>query len=367
MGERTELLAYVDESGNFDRSSEVLCVGGPVLVANAGRDVDRTLKEMMYVAMPHVSFPPHGAHLLRPSFHLVRWRLLQPRHRERLPPALSLRLAEAEGALRARKDLPDLLLYPVAQPSIPELERCDRWLEREVPECYPLLEEVRDRVLKGIPPLLHRVSEELKGMLVAAVRRPARQPATQGGARPDAYLDLLELYLERLLLLCRLRGEPVHLTLHLSERHVRPGGKAQPEALLSTHVEELVQRVRARGLVTGVEVSIRPPQPFDRYMFAGLAVADLAVNRLRQVVAPPETWADFLSFSKKDLGMPIEVEVPKVGLLPTIAFAGAASEVLREAWAGRWVPGRNEIELLAREQMERWVAALQAIRNGEVD
>jgi len=91
VGERTELLACVDETGRFVGTTEFLGVGGPVWKVGPGGD--RELVARLRKALPHVGFPPHAAHLNRRSYHLVRWLLLAEDRRKKLPPPLAQGLA----------------------------------------------------------------------------------------------------------------------------------------------------------------------------------------------------------------------------------------------------------------------------------
>lgn len=364
VGECTKLLACVDETGNFDRTSETHCVGGLLLRASPEPGVQ--LRTMSRKALPHLHRPPHAAHLNRRSFHLVSWMRLDADRRAEVPPELARPLAEAERLLGGWSDLPDLLRAPCPEPPIKELAACDQWLRGEARKCWSLLEDVHAVVDQRISWLLRGVRDRMGGVLVAAVRMHVPEPATRSGAPPDAFLSLLTLDLERLLLLRQGGRTPVELELQISERDIVSGAKGQREKLTREHVMREVDDVRALGIGAGVTVVMpRAPQPFDAYMPPGLALADLAVNRLRWVMEKSETWSDVVQFAQHHIGLPVELKVPGLGRLPTIAFDGTANEVLRDVLAGRAARGLNELEPLAREQAERWVAALRARRTGE--
>lgn len=366
MGECTKLLARGDESGNFDRTSEILCVAS--LVLRASPTLDALLEGMIRKALPHLLVPPHAAHLNHRAFHLVLWMLLGAKRRAEIPPGLAKHLADAERLLRTKRDLPELLRSPRRKPTIDELFACDQWLEREVRACWSHLGMAHAWVEQRILDLLRGVRQRMDGVLVAAVRMPIPKPATRSGAPPDAFLSLLALEFERLLLLLQGREPPVLIDLQVSERLVMSGARGAREMLTREHVMRLVDEVRALGVGAGVEVVMsHVPQPSDSYMPPSLMLADLAVNRLRWVLkhAKPKKWGEFLWWVDRHVGLPVELEVPGLGRLPTIAFAGAANEVIREVMAGRAAMGLNELAPLEREQTMRWVAALKARRPGE--
>jgi hypothetical protein len=292
--------------------------------------------------------------------------LLGADRRAGILPDLAKPLAGAERLVGGRSDLPDLLRSPCKAPSIQALADCDRWLQREARECWALLGDVDAAVDQRILWLLRAVGKQLGGVLVAAVRMPVPEPATRSGAPPDAFLPLLELGLERLLLLYQVGKTPVQVELHVSERDIVSGAKGERGKLAREHVLHGVDDVRARGMGAGVEV-VMPgePEPFDHYMSPGLSLIDLAVYRLRWVLRQAESWSDVVQLAKQHIGLPVELEVAEGGRLPTIAFAGASNEMIREVMAGRAARGLSELEPLVREQTERWVAALKARRTGE--
>ncbi|RKH11169.1 hypothetical protein D7V97_11840 [Corallococcus sp. CA053C] len=345
MGERTELLACVDETGNFDCPSEVLGVGGPVLAVDS--KTEGALEAMLRRALPYIPFPPHAAHLNLRSYHALSWRRLRPAKQEKLRGAFP-NLAAVEKVLLARSDLPDILKHPLALPEIHDLKDCDQWFRRNEPDSYSLLGEVLEEVQQRGLYFLKDVARHMNGKLVAVVKLPGSALATRSDASADQYLVMLEFYLEHLLLLYEAPGASTHITLRLSGRKVHLGPNGVLVELTREHVEALLAKVRAKGVGDGVEVECRAPEPFDAYMPAGLAVADMAMNRLRFIVPRAETWNEFRQLAKGHIGLPVEVRVPGMGGLPTIAFAGP-----------------SEVQGLARESQDRWSAALIARRTVE--
>lgn len=354
MGEGTKLQAPVDESGNFDRPSDLLCVGSVVMRSSPG--LARWLRGRIRTALPHIYYPPHGAHLHTRSFHYGAWMCLRADHRNQVPPEFAASLSKVERIFRGRSDLPPVLLAQRHSPKFNDLKDCDRWLQREEPGAWALLDEVHALADQRVLELLRDVRDQQGGLLVAALRMPVPEPVTRSGVPPDRFLPLLSLYLERLLLLHTYVEAPVLIHLHVSHR-----GKLTLE-----HVRRSLNEARSLGGGAKVQLVVpNEPEPTDRWMDPGLVVADLAVNRFTWLARHATSWRDLLHYAKNGIGLPLEIQLPKLGRLPTVAFDGPAAEMIREVRAGRAAMGLNELDPLVREPTERWVAALKANRNGE--
>ena len=352
---------FVDESGDLGSRSTTVCVTG-VLVLPSHAPTEQTVRQQWRAIAPHLPWPMHTAHLLRPSWlplstiaacaldpeaattdtRLVRIRALWEQHAPAaLAHALSGLAEHRQPRLSVVLDLDESLALH-APALLDELQR-DAWR---------LVRSVRthlDAVQRDVPSLRILMAGE-------AVQPPAHEASTLTRQELDSarFARMLEALVQRTVdYLARIPGAHV-LEVTVSRRGVATAWNHGYRQLTAQDVARYMAPVARYG--DRIRLTARPPQPFWTNASVWEVMADFVACRACGTLASPHhALTDVVSKAEALAGARL---MARTSRFPQLASDGLPLDHVRDAICGRpsvWPPVVS-CRRWAREQAEGVVA-----------
>lgn len=363
MKGRSSWLAFIDESGDFSRASNPVCVAGVLLREDDSPAFGRELRMALGRALPHIVYPPHATFFNHLSFHLSRWRALPAVKRDAMDTAFARRLARAEQLIAAAPDAPRELVGPAGWLDFSTLSQLDRWIERWTRDAFLALSAVRDL---GYQRLWQVLSDSAQRRGAVALVSAEAQPDSAAGAAPlPRYLRLLSGLAERVVMLLRAVDPRARLVVRVAARARQPSDGERPLTVDDVRAAfDAISRAPPPSQEAGpIEIVPMEPEPYREQVHPGLVLADYVANRLHRMMLTDAL--DFAALRLRvmgDLGLPVELSAGAAGRLPTVVMDGAPRQAILATLAGN-APVLTGTGWGA-EQARQWITALQAARGG---
>ena len=360
-----EWVVFIDESGDFSRDDEPVCVCGVLVQEGDLPGLGGVLAELLERVYPGARFPPHAAELNAPLAHLKRWMQSRRDLRDRHPSAARLAsiadLLLATGAPEAAEFLEAVRHWrPLRYDA---LQRCDAWLRVHAHADWDLLRQERDDAQGRMRGLLEAM-DEVYGPRRCHLMASAEPRSERAGE--DRYLRLLASALERLRSLLGGQGGHGHRVRILAAGRWRAGTQ---RSIDRSDIEAAVAKALAcpgPRDANGVALEALPPQAFDSAAHPGLCLADFAANRVRTVIAAARRWREVQEQARARIGLAAEAQpraLKRTLALPVAAAAGLPERAIAAAFAGVAAPALDGVAPgWAREQAERWIAVAGEMR-----
>ena len=361
----TNWQLFVDESGDFDRPDDTVCVAGLLLPVPDAEELVPLLRARVVDAHPLVEYPPHASVLNLPVMWAMHALRADPEAKAGARADLGLELTGA--ATKALKEAPEpwagflqsWLLWEKVEHS--DLKELDAWLRATQTEAYASLANLAEQSEQAVhddilTPLLE-LGGELEGGLAPVAFVAAEETAPQGvvpTSAGDRYLDLLELVFERVYALLREPGGARHhVVVRVCERDLRFNDPARNHRLNDKDLTEVSRRAARFPLLRPQSLpdprawlTLLPVERFDGKVHPGLVLADRLANRARQQLSKARYAGQGAAASLEVLQRTLEARVPavatglsprasrRVGALPTLMGNGVARERVRQAFEG---------------------------------
>jgi hypothetical protein len=373
---------FIDESGNFDDSSDTCVVGGVLVHANEqGRDA--SVRAALMDAAPGARYPYHAS-AARSSSGRVYATITSSRDNARGGED-EKRLAREAVALftkhASRKEAHSLLdaIERKKEPQHAVLRDCDLLLGATAPELAGQLAKVVEQDKARVRQVLQHSAElfgasDTEGAIVVAAIDEGElddRDVDDATIERDRYLALLAVLLERVSML--LHGCAASVWYFASTRYVTrrdvgtfPLDNANLQAatrLANEFPLRVAEPRQAPRLINGGR------QQYNATVRPGLVLADFASNAIRGSVKnsrPDLGWGRLARNIERRLALDVEATPRLIGIqrrLPAISSAGPARTVVFNAFSG--VPinaNTGPRKTWARDQARMWSEAGSAWR-----
>ncbi len=377
-------VLIVDESGDFSKKDETVCVAG--LFAREPRsttDDNQALLARIANATPTIAYPPHTKLLNIRSAHLVWYRRASEAQKSAHRDARLLRMAFGEIAFHANASPPPPIVTTLLsdspgtiEPTYDQFLELDSWIYTHAVGAYAKLRTVRDNVRARLQSCLAIYAADVGSggcfALAAADHGVLPKPGELVG---DRYLRLLAVLFERIYALLRTLPQDRHtVTIQCLTRHVTvPGRRWGP--LQKTDVQACISRAEQFPLYSskmsalgqsgpanaGVRLIAEQPIEFNAVAPARAVLADYIANGMRHPLTHSSTWSDVTSLVQRHLSISVEafaLAAPCMGPMPAVAAAGQAHFAIREAFA---LPDATQLP----QRKMQWLAGIEPGWNRE--
>ncbi len=380
----TEWGLYLDESGQFDRDDEAVCIAGVLLQEPPSGEGDDILRGVYRRIDPIAWYPPHATDLRLPAWWVAAWVLASPAARVSHPAARTIEHATALcAASAAAPELAEMfsLLGRRRRPKRRPLASASTWLRRHHPAVARALSDlaldVERRYQDVAGALLDRFGPD-RCFALAASDDGSESPPPDGPS--DRYLALLVPLFERVFALLRARPAERHtVRVFAAERDVDDPvlGLGERRLLRPQDLSDCVRLAErfpfdAPGSPTDPWVRLVPmlTVPYEEVAPPGVVLADFVGNRCRRVLAGRSSWRDVQRELSLATRLPFEATTracEALGPRPTVASTGAPRVAIARAFAS----GENDLPVggtteWRQEQARRWIEVASAVGAGGV-
>jgi hypothetical protein len=340
----TSWVLFLDESGQFERVTEPVCIAG-LLLQEQRWSAMKPLRREIARANPLVPYPPHATDLNLAATHLALWQLATLGAQQGHPFARQFR--SAAGALRSLAAPPVRRFHQgVARGRLPrwdDLASVNMLLQRGHARCFAELGAVVDWSDEAYVSVIHNLREtygDERCFVVAAADHGAFDESDSPAE--DRYLELLVVLLERVFALLRTRPPARHFVAVVPAVRDVMGVAGVPAPLSQADVERCIARATrfpldppSDGPDEYVRMNAEIPQEYDERVAPGIVLADLVANRLNRLAAARPPWGQLGRETISRTGLRIEATPrvqPDAAPHPTLAADGEARRIIGQAF-----------------------------------
>lgn len=364
---------YVDESGNFAKTTDHVVVAGLLIKEQATAAGQATLKVTLHGAAPHVPWPLHASRIKIPIMHALWARQKGPKHCSTQLAATSASALETLTEYEeARLRRVETAFIKRRQPRWNDLTELDTTLARVAPHIYVTLSDIAAEVLANIRHVLRTLAQHwLKNdeALVVCCSEPLPGEAAPPSGIGDRYLIMLETMLERLRDFAGWGGGEHTINVRVLRRDVRDPALGMATSLHVRHLQQIVRNLTSSNQVSRHDsvdrVSLKPidTPSFDEAAHPGFILADLIANLLRRAMFNSGNLVRVNMGAKRMIAFPL---LCGIASMPTIVATGALRRCVARArstgsatnWNGQAALLNDDgLCLWAREQAVRWIEA----------